>query len=157
MPKVSLIYFLPSGRSQPCFVPSLVDDQKCLARMKLEHGDVVTINVKKERNGKHHRLVFEMLNFVFANQCRFDSLEALRWFLTLQTSFVSEHIDAATGEVIRIPRSWSYEAMDEVEFSALHSELPDAIIKNFYPTEDQNWLKRSINENAFIDGILTFI
>ncbi len=124
--------------------------------MNLAHGDVVTFNIKKERNGKHHRLVFEMLNFVFENQCRFDSLDALRWFLTMQTSFVREYADAATGEVIRVPRSWSYEEMDELEFSVLHSELPDVIIKNFYPTEDASWLKNSMNENAFINGILAF-
>ncbi|WP_235934915.1 hypothetical protein [Undibacterium crateris] len=98
-----------------------------------------------------------MLHFVFENQCRFDSEDALRWFLSMQTSFVREYVDAATGEVIRVPRSWSYEEMDEFDFSSLHSELVDVIIKFFYPTENERWLKNSVNELAFLDGVMSFI
>lgn len=156
MPKVSMIYFLPSGRTQACLVPSLAADQKIISRMKLNHGDVVSFDLRAERNGKHHRLVFQMLNFVFENQSRFDSIDALRWFLTMQTSFVHEYLDQSTGEVIRIPRSWTYAEMDEIEFSTLHSEIVDVIIKNFYPTENENWLKSSMNESAFLDGLMSF-
>lgn len=125
--------------------------------MQLAHGDVVTFDIKKERNGKHHRLVFLMLHFVFENQYRFDSEDALRWFLSMQTSFVREYTDGATGEIMRVPRSWSYEEMDEVDFSELHSQLVDVIIKNFYPTENEKWLKNSVCEQAFLDGLLSFI
>ena len=125
--------------------------------MGLRHGDVLTTEFHKPRSGKYHRRVFALLQMVFENQDRFDHLEVLRQFLTLQTSFVIESLDHATGEVIRLPRSWEYSQMDQTEFEALNSELIDAVLRCFYPTEDENWLKNGLEYHCFANNVLGFV
>jgi hypothetical protein len=154
---LSFVVFNPPGCSQPCLVPSTAFDQVPFRRLGLKHGDVLTSEFVKRRSGKHHRLVFGMLKLVFDSQERFEHVEALRRHLTLETSFVIECMDKATGEVIRMARSWAYSEMDEAEFSQLHEELVPVILREFYPTEDVNWLKNAVTYQAFMDGVLAFI
>lgn len=156
MPELAFVVFAPPGHD-PCLVPSTRVDQKPFRRLGLKHGDVLTAKFTKRRNGKFHRLVMGMTTFVFENQERFATFDGLRHFLSLRTSFVIEAEDKATGQTIRIPRSWSYEEMDETEFQQLASELVDVIIAEFFPTEDANWLRKSVEYQAFIDGVLGFV
>lgn len=136
--------------------PATQFDGKPLRAQRWRHGDVVTLDIRKPRSGPHHRLVFQLLAFVFQNQDRFDNPEALRRHLALRTSFVIEAQDKATGEIIRMARSWSYAEMDEAEFQQLHAELVPVILDEFYPDEDANWLRAGVSYQAFMDGVLAF-
>jgi hypothetical protein len=47
------------------------------ALRKLKFGDVVTVEVKKPRNGKHHRLYWALIGIVHHNQDRYETTEQL--------------------------------------------------------------------------------
>ncbi|AJG18793.1 hypothetical protein [Cupriavidus basilensis] len=157
MPDLSFVVFNPPGHGQPYLVPSSAFDIKSVERLRWKHGDVITSEFRKPRSGPHHRQVFGgLLRFVFEAQERFDTPEALRCFLTLNTSFCIECVDQATGQVLRFPRSWSYREMDETEFKQLKEELLPVILKEFFPHEGIDWLKASVNQQAFMDGLMSF-
>lgn len=115
---------------------------------KLDAGTVLVLPAApRQRYGPHHRWVFGgLLPFTFENQERFDSIEGLRFWLSCRTTFVDVVTDKATGEVIRFPRSWSYESMDEAEFQALHAELDVIVLREFFPGCDGEWLKAAVRE-----------
>lgn len=156
MPILHFTVYRPPGHDMTTLVPATQFDLAPLRAQKWQHGDLVVSEFKKPRNGRHHRLVFQLLKFVFDNQERFEHPEALRRHLTLQTSFVLETIDRATGEILRIPRSWSYTEMDEAEFQQLHSEVVSVVLREFWPTEDENWLRAGVQAQAFMDGVMSF-
>lgn len=156
MPTLSFVVFKPPGQDVPYLTPSTALDVAPLRRTGWRHGDVVTVEFNRPRSGPRHRLVMGMLRFVHENQERFETFEELRAFLALQTSFVIEVIDRKTGEIQRVPRSWSYAEMDELEFAALHEELVPIILGEFYHGKSREWLKRSMNYQAFLDGLMGF-
>jgi hypothetical protein len=156
MPAIDWVVFKLPGHAHITLVPSTATDLKTVAQQRWKHGDVVTAQFRKPRDGRHHRKVFGLLRFVFEAQERFDHPEALRRHLTLKTSFVVETVDRATGRVLRMPRSWSYDELDQVDFEQLHEELYAAVTGEFFPTETVNWLKRAIDEQAFMDGVISF-
>lgn len=156
MPTVSFIVVHRQGHDTPCLVPSTPFDEGIVRRQRWETGEVVCSEFRKPRVGWHHRQIFGMLRFVFEAQERFGNPEALRRHLALQTSFVIEDIDRATGELVRIPRSWAYNDMDELEFTQLHAELVPVILREFFPSCTPAWLKESVDAQAFLDGVMSY-
>jgi hypothetical protein len=59
------------GRLIPC------DDAASAMLMKIKHGDVVQVEIKRPRNIMHHRKFFALINLVFENQAKYESPEHL--------------------------------------------------------------------------------
>lgn len=87
-------------------------------------GEVIRVTVRRDRNPRHHRLFFGLLNLVFENQQRYLSREALRFAITVQSGYVEE-IRLSGDKVALKPRSISFASMDQNEFK----EFYDAALK----------------------------
>ena len=155
MPECSLVAVRPPGFDRTAFIASTERDREVLSKAGIQPGVVITFDIKAPRHGKHHRLVFALLRFVFKNQDRYDNEEALRKALTLETSFVEEFVDLH-GEIHRQPRSWSYKAMDEIEFAQLHSELIDVVLRLMWPGQSVQWLKAGVDADAAAEHVMSF-
>lgn len=96
-------------------------------------GEEITAEVKRQRNGKFHRLAWSWLNSVFQNQDRYQTLEQMRVSLTIKAGYIKEHVIEMVNKTIRcsecghestieieqhhiVPESLSYENMDEDQF-----------------------------------------
>jgi hypothetical protein len=156
MPSIQWVVFKPPGVPHACLVPSTAFDLKNVERQRWKHGDVVDAEFHKHRSGPNHRRLFGLLRFVYEAQERFADVEALRCFLTLQTSFVTSCEDPKLGISLRFPMSWSYESMDETQFAELRHQVQDVIVREFFPHADENWLKASVNTQGFMDGVMSF-
>ncbi|MFM0226143.1 hypothetical protein [Paraburkholderia dipogonis] len=154
MPWIEFVVHRQSGGA--VLVPSTASDIQTVSRARWKHGDIVASEFKRPRNGPHHRRVFGLLRFLFESQERFETHEALRCYLTLQTTYVTEGVDHATGAVFRFPRSWSYSEMDEIEFDDLHSQLINIALREFIPGATPDDLQWSVDQQAFIDGVMSF-
>lgn len=113
--------------------PVLELDAERLKRFKV--GEPFRAEVRKPRNGQHHRLGMGMLQWVFDNQDRFDQFEDFLVEIKLRTGHYREHI-TLRGKVIYVPKSISFERMDEVEFGEWRSRAVDVVLKYFMPGMD---------------------
>lgn len=91
-------------------------------------GDVVFIEVKKPRNPKFHRLVHAFGELVVENIEDFAGYDPHRAIKRLQMESgvgCEEMLYKAAGQTIlqRIPRSLSFESMEQGEFSEMYTAL----------------------------------
>lgn len=105
-------------------------DADRLKRFKI--GEPFRVDAKKPRNGKHHRLGFSMLQWVFDNQDRFDVFEDFLVEMKLRTGHYREHI-TLRGVICYVPMSLAFENMDEVEWGEWRQKAINAILKHFMP------------------------
>ena len=82
---------------------------------KLGLGELVTVEVKRPRNGKFHRKFFAMLQIILQNQEHYQSIDDLLDVCKLRTGHCRA-IQTKQGEV-KIPKSISFSAMDDTEFA----------------------------------------
>lgn len=110
--------------------PVSEQDADRLKRFKV--GEPFKTDAKKPRNGRHHRLGFSMLQWVYDNQERYDVFEDFLVEMKLRTGHYQEHI-TVKGVVIYVPKSLAFENMDEVEWGEWRSKAVNTILKYFMP------------------------
>jgi hypothetical protein len=123
-----------------CLVP-LDDRAKMLLRSRgYAVGDVVTADLRKERNGRYHRLVFALGNVVAENIEAFEGMDAHSVLkkLQLESEAGCERKGVSLPGVgactVIVPRSLSYQEMDETEFQAVSKMLCAHVAKAYWPT-----------------------
>ena len=116
-------------------VPLYDDDYEQKRRLKL--GDTVRVHVTRPRNLKFHRKFFEMINTAWEYQSEVtraffhDSIDGFRATLTIAAGFYDTVYNVTRGEWIQIPRSISFDKMDETEFSQVYNAVLNVICSNF--------------------------
>lgn len=109
-------------------VPDDDQSRERLARFRV--GDPIRLQASKPRNYKYHQKFFALIEVVFENQEKYDSMEALRAELTMRAGWYEEH-HHITGKVSYSPKSISFASMDQVEFEELFSKVIDVAIEYF--------------------------
>ena len=99
---------------------------------KLKDGEY-EFKISLIRNPQFHRRYFAMLNCALNNQDTFDSLEDFRCYVIMKAGWYNT-IKTDNGYMY-IPKSISFEKMDEAEFQDLHSKSLDVIIRFLQVTE----------------------
>jgi Protein of unknown function (DUF1367) len=102
------------------FVPA--DDASQQTMRKYVVGEVYRADVVRPRSYQHHKLAFALLSLTFENQERYDNFEHFRKAVAIAAG----HTDAlitVEGEVIYLPKSLSYDSLDEVEFSKVFAAM----------------------------------
>ena len=155
MKEIALVCCRPPGFDRMAFIASTERDRELLQKARIGEGEVLIFKRPLIRNGKHHRLVFAMLRFVFENQDRYQKEDDLREALTLKTSFV-RRIKTLGGRWEKRARSWSYSELDEADFAQLHKELIDVILTEIWPGQTQEWLRAGVDHQAMTENLLEF-
>lgn len=84
-------------------------------------GETLKCSVRKPRCYKNHKHYFALLNLTFENQERYTSFEHFRKAVQIAAGHVDELI-TLDGEVVLLPKSIAYDALDEMEFSKVFGE-----------------------------------
>ena len=113
------------------------------ALRKLKFGDVVTIEVKKPRNGNHHRLYWALVSLVWQNQERYETPEQLHSALKIAAG-IYEPLEMPGGVVHKIPGSIAFDKMDQTEFSAFYDRVCDLVAQHFLPGVSSGELKAEV-------------
>lgn len=121
------------------------DDAGCEALRKLSNGDLVTVEIKKSRNIRHHRLFWALMTVVHDNidHERYPSVEDLAAAIKISAGHRTR-IELPNGEIGFIPGSIAFHKMDQTAFSAFYDRVCNLIAKHFLPGVDSDALKEEV-------------
>lgn len=100
-------------------IPADEEAKQAFRRWKI--GETLKCSVKKPRCYKNHKRYFALLNLTFENQDKYTSFEHFRKAVQIAAGHVDELI-TLEGEVVLIPKSIAYDALDEMEFGKVFAE-----------------------------------
>ena len=115
-----LLLKTPSG-----LIPT--DDDGVAAIRKIPAGDYILVDYKPKRNVKFHRKLFALLNAVLPNQSVHKTVDNLLNEVKLKSGHFDIHV-TSDGKQVYVPRSISFDKMDDVEFSMLYSRALDVCV-----------------------------
>lgn len=112
-------------RTATGFVPADTDAED--ACRKLGIGHIFRAKVQKPRSIQHHRLAFALLSLTWKNlpeqfDGRWASFDHFRKAVALEAGHCEE-ILTSQGEVVRIPSSLAFDALDQVAFSPVFTSM----------------------------------
>ena len=99
--------------------PADEDAKQVMRRWKI--GDTLRCSVRKPRSYKFHKLYFALISLVFENQERYSNIDHFRRAVQIEAGHVEELI-RLDGEIVLIPKSIAYDALDEMEFAKVFAE-----------------------------------
>jgi hypothetical protein len=97
------------------------DEEAKQALRRWKVGETLKCGVKKPRDYTNHKRYFALLSLTFENQEKYSSLEHFRKAVQIAAGHVDELI-TLEGEVLLLPKSIAYDALDEMEFSKVFAE-----------------------------------
>lgn len=112
-------------------VPASDEDRAKLRAFR--PGDMLPVRVTKPRNGDHTRKFFALLRFVAEHHPRMRSTESLLIELKMLTGHYDHYIRQDTGEVVYMPKSISFDEMDEGDFIVWSAQARELIFSRFIP------------------------
>jgi len=112
---------------------------------KLAADDIVTVEVKKPRNVRHHRLYWALLSIVHDNidHERYPTVEDLSAAVKIAAG-IRTRIELPSGEVGFIPGSIAFHKMSQVEFSAFYDRVCDLVAAHFLPGVNTDDLRHEV-------------
>jgi hypothetical protein len=121
-------------------------DEPTQERMqKIRFGEVIEVEFKKKRNPLFHRKFFALMQLVFENQEKYQTMEALLTEMKLQVGHYDEHVTMG-GKLIYQPKSIAFDAMDDIEFSEFYDKVVDATLKFFLRDMDRAELETMVDQ-----------
>lgn len=101
-------------------------------KKRLKVGQSYVADVKVARNVGFHRKYWALLNAAWSllperTSNGFRSLEGFRSYVIVAAGFYELYFNPRLKEFVEVPRSISFEKMDEVEFSELYDRSKDVI------------------------------
>ena len=103
------------------------DDASAEALRRFAVGEVIRVDVKKRRNGKLHAKWWALVRLVYESSGTWPSAEVLHALVCIRIGHCDTFAVAGTDIVYQHPRTISYEAMDELAFSAFYERGVDAL------------------------------
>lgn len=91
-----------------------------LQSAKLKIGEFYKVEITKQRNPKHHKKFFVLLNLCFNNQDIFNNQDQMRKWITMKAGFV-EKVITPTGFYYDA-QSISFSKMDQTEFDDYYNK-----------------------------------
>lgn len=119
--------------------PADEDAEAVISRWPMGQG--VSAEVKRERNLAHHRKFFALVSTVAAYSEVFDTTEKALVAIKLAAGHCEFLPDPRTGELVAVPKSISFDAMDEDAFSQFESRAIDGILTHILPAMDRQSLE----------------
>jgi len=115
------------------------------ALRKMGSGEIVSVEVKRPRNVKHHRMYWALLTLVHDNMDgdRYPTVEDLHAAIKIAAG-LRTRIVLPNGEVGFIPGSTAFHKMDQTAFDAFYDRVCDLIAKHFLPGVTSEELKREV-------------
>ena len=108
-----------------------IDESGEAVLQKIGQGEIVTIELKRERNIPHHRKFFAMLSIILQNQDSYKSMDDLLDVCKIRIGHCRT-VQTKSGEV-KIPKSISFAAMDQSQFEAFYDRAIAWVVTEVVP------------------------
>jgi len=106
-------------------------------------GDILSCEIKIERNYHFLQKYFVLIKTMFDQQEHFDSQESFRRWIQMKSGYYST-IVAPNGNTIFHADSISFDKMSEEDFAKLYSAVIDVFLKEFGRGQTENDLLQII-------------
>lgn len=116
------------------YIPATEEDRTKLRSVK--PGEAFRVKVGRPRNLDHHRKVMALISFVAAHHPdwrRHHTIEPLIYALKMATGHFTAYTQASTGEIIQIPKSIAFDAVDEGDFIVWSAKVRQIIFDDLLP------------------------
>lgn len=97
------------------------------------------------RNGPHHRKFMALLSLVSENSETYNTTAKALIAVKLAAGYFDPHIDPKTGEIIPIPHSIAYDAMDQDAFETFYSAALDGVLQTILPQIDKDTAEKLLD------------
>lgn len=121
MPTVTLIS-TPDGKLAGLTAKDDSAYQRFIARIRALGGSCITFSWKEPRSGRYHRRHFAMLAALFEAQEQFADADQFRKWLEVGAGFC-DFVPGPKGRMVALPKSISYDRLDQVEFEEVHGAV----------------------------------
>lgn len=117
-------------------------DQEAWAKFKrrletMKPGKWLRIESKTPRNGAHHRKFMALMQLIAENSETYNTVEKALVAVKLIVGHFEPAIHPQTGELIQVPKSIAYEAMDQDAFDTFYSHALDGVLQHILPQFDK--------------------
>jgi hypothetical protein len=121
------------------------DDAGLDALRKIGNGEFVSVEIKKSRNIKHHRMFWALMTIVHDNMDseRYPTVEDLTSAVKIAAG-LRTRIELPNGDVGFIPGSIAFHKMDQTAFGEFYNRVCDLICKHFLPGVDSDALREEV-------------
>lgn len=102
------------------FAPA--DEETRQLGRKYKLGEIYRAEVVKPRSYQHHKLCMALLSLTYQNQERYTNFDSFRKAVAMAAGHCEE-LHTLDGEVLKLPGSLSYDALDEVEFTQVMAAM----------------------------------
>lgn len=125
-------------------------DQDAYAKFRrrletMKPGKWLRLEWSSPRNGPHHRKLMALLQLVAENSETYGTVEKALVAVKLTTGHFDLMADPKTGEIVQIPRSISYDAMEQEDFDVWYSAAIDGVLQHILPTMDKDTADRLLD------------
>jgi hypothetical protein len=134
-------------KTQRRIQPATEQDEERLRLVRV--GDLLPVSIKKPRNGRDHRRFWALVRFIRDNHDRLHTDEAVVLELKLRAGHYREHI-TGYGEILFVPKSISYDEVDQTEFLDFYQKALRAACTELLPKVPQPELEQ------YLERITTF-
>lgn len=127
--------------------PAYPEDEESLKRVKA--GDAIKVKWSKPRNYRNHKRFFAMLKCVVQNlpdsyPDKYQNIEYLRFEVLVGIGHI-EVRESLGGKIYAIPKSMSFEKMDEEKFNQIYSLASNYVLKHFLKGLDEQTFSENID------------
>ena len=127
-----------------------VDDAGEAVLRRIGQGEIVTVELKRERNVQHHRKLFAMLQIVLENQDYYKSIDDILDVCKLRIGHVRT-VATKQGEV-KIPSSISFAAMDQDAFNDFYNRACGWVVSEVIPGLQRKHLDAEVEAKLMAFG-----
>ena len=121
-----------------------VDEAGADVLRRIKASEVVRVEVTKPRNLSFHRRFFALLTIVWQTCGDWPSVEDLLIELKVRIGHVREVVIRDSGEVVKVPESISFSAMDETAFWQFYEKCVQVICTDMVPGLDDAALREEV-------------
>jgi hypothetical protein len=101
-------------------------------------GSWLRVEFTRPRHVKHHRKLFALIALITENSEVYDTKPKALVAIKLVTGHFDLMVDPRTGEILRIPKSISFEDMDQEAFEVFYPLAIDGILRHILPQLDRH-------------------
>jgi len=107
--------------------------------------EMVTAEIRRQRNPRHHAKLFALLQVVFENQSTFPTVEDLLCAIKLATGLFDTRV-TVDGDRYQVPKSISFAAMDQTRFEQWYERAVEVILTRIIPNANRSQLEARVHE-----------
>lgn len=120
------------------------DDAAAAVLRRIDLGTVMLADVRRPRNLSAHRRWWALVNMIYANSDIYPSPDVAHCHLKLLAGCADAVALKGTGEIVMVPKSMSFSAMDETEFQAVWQRAVKAVVERILVGVTEPEIEREI-------------